>query len=225
MPKAILLIAALELIIFLTLYELFVLTKTLKNIANSTMEENSENHKNPWITLNSEKIYDSAWISLTKHDVLNPNGNPGTYSVVHFKNLAIGILALDKNYNTWIVGQYRYPINQYSWEIPEGGGDRNVAPLLSAKRELHEEAGITANKWTKIQEMYLSNSASDEFCILYIAQELSFGDAEPDDDEQLEVRKLPFNDLYQMVESGEITDSLTVTIVLKAKLLMLEGKI
>ncbi len=186
---------------------------------------NNRDPKNPWTTLTSEKIYDSPWIALTKHDVLNPNGNPGTYSVVHFKNLAIGILPLDKNYNTWIVGQYRYPINQYSWEIPEGGGNRDVSPLVSAKRELLEETGITANKWTKIQEMHLSNSASDEFCILYIAQDLTFGESEPEDDEQLEVRKLPFNDLYKMVESGEITDSLTVTIVLKAKLLMLEGKI
>jgi 8-oxo-dGTP pyrophosphatase MutT (NUDIX family) len=185
----------------------------------------NKEHKNPWTTLKSEKVYDSPWIGLTKHEVLNPNGNPGTYSVVHFKNLAIGILALDKNYNTWIVGQYRYPINQYSWEIPEGGGNLDVEPLVSAKRELHEETGIKANKWTKIQEMHLSNSASDEFCILFIAQDLTFGEAEPEDDEQLEVRKLPFNELYQMVESGEITDSLTVTIVLKTKLLMLEGKI
>ena len=182
-------------------------------------------HKNPWTTLTSEKVYDSPWIGLTKHDVLNPSGNPGTYSVVHFKNLAIGVLPLDKDFNTWIVGQYRYPINQYSWEIPEGGGKRDVAPLDSAKRELLEETGITATKWTKIQEMYLSNSASDEFCILYIAQELSFGESEPEEDEELEVKKLHFDELYAMVVNGEITDSLTVTIVLKAKLMMLEGEL
>lgn len=194
-------------------------------MAKATKEEHVQNHENPWTTLTSEKIYDSPWIGLTKHDVLNPNGNPGTYSVVHFKNLAIGILPLDTDYNTWIVGQYRYPINQYSWEIPEGGGQHDVLPLISAKRELHEETGITANKWTKIQEVHMSNSASDEFGILYIAQDLSFGESEPEDDEQLVVRKLHFNELYQMVESGEITDSLTVITVLKAKLLMLEGKI
>jgi len=136
---------------------------------------------NPWKTLKSEKVYDSPWISLTKHDVLNPNGNPGTYSVVHFKNLAIGILPLDKDYNTWIVGQYRYPLNKYSWEIPEGGGKIGIKPLESAKRELLEEAGITANKWTKVQEMHLSNSATDEFCILLIAKDLSFGESEPED--------------------------------------------
>jgi len=197
----------------------------MKIMDNSTKAEQNQNYKNPWSTLKSEKVYDSPWISLTKHDVLNPNGNKGTYSVVHFKNLAIGILPLDKNYNTWIVGQYRYPINQYSWEIPEGGGKHDVPPLVSAQRELQEETGITANKWTKIQELHLSNSASDEFGILYIAQDLSFGEPEPEDDEQLAVRKLHFDDLYKMVETGEITDSLTVTIVLKAKLLILEGKI
>lgn len=181
--------------------------------------------KNPWTTLKSEKVYDSPWIGLTKHDVLNPNNNPGTYSVIHFKNIALGILPLDKDYNTWIVGQYRYPINQYSWEIPEGGGKRDVEPLESAKRELLEETGITAKKWTKIQEMYLSNSASDEFCILYIAQDLSFGEAQPEDNEQLELKKVHFDELYQMVEKGEITDSLTVCIVLKAKIMMMEGKV
>jgi ADP-ribose pyrophosphatase len=73
--------------------------------------------------------------------------------------------------------------------------------------------------------MYLSNSASDEFCILYIAQELTFGESEPEEDEELEVRKIHFDELYAMVNDGRITDSLTVAIVLKAKLMMLEGKI
>jgi ADP-ribose pyrophosphatase len=112
---------------------------------------NEQEHKNPWTTRPTEKIYDSPWIGLTKHDVLNPNGNPGTYSVVHFKNIAIGIIVLDKDQNTYIVGQYRYPINRYSWEIPEGGGKLDVPPLDSARRELHEETGITAAKWTKIR--------------------------------------------------------------------------
>src|SRR5574340_1052738 len=107
-------------------------------------------YKNPWTTLSSEKVYDSPWIGLTKHDVTNPSGNPGTYSVVHFKNLAIGIIALGENNDTWLVGQYRYPIDEYTWEIPEGGGKIGIPPLESAKRELKEETGITAKKWTLI---------------------------------------------------------------------------
>src|ERR1041385_6871710 len=185
----------------------------------------NEEHKNPWKTLTSERIYDSPWIGLTKHDVLNPHGNPGTYSVVHFKNLAIGILPLDDDLNTWIVGQYRYPIEQYSWEIPEGGGKREVPPLDSAKRELLEETGITAKKWTKIQEMHLSNSASDEFCILYLAQDISIGESHPEPDEELQLVKIPFEDLYQLLLEGKITDSLTVTAILKVKLMLAEGEI
>ncbi len=180
---------------------------------------------NPWKTLKSEQVHESPWIRVTKHDVLNPAGNPGTYSTIHFKNLAIGVVPLDKNYNTWLVGQYRYPIEQYSWEIPEGGGNLNIDPIDSAKRELKEETGIIASKWTKIQEMYLSNSASDEFCILFLAQDLKFEKSEPEDTELLEVRKVPFEAVYQMVLNGEITDSLTVTAALKVKLMMLEGKI
>jgi len=180
---------------------------------------------NPWKTLTSENAYESAWIKVSKHDVINPAGNPAVYSVVHFKNLAIGILVLDEEYNTYLVGQFRYPINQYSWEIPEGGGHLNVAPIESAKRELLEETGIVAKKWTKIQEMHLSNSATDEHAIIYIAQELSFHQSEPEESEQLEVKKVPFEEYYQMVLRGEITDSMSVAAALKAKIMILERKI
>jgi len=184
-----------------------------------------EKHPNPWKTLNSEMVYESHWISITKHDVINPSGNPGLYSTVHFKNFAIGILPLDEDYNTWLVGQFRYPINDYTWEIPEGGGNLKVPPLESAKRELLEEVGIVATKWTKIQELHLSNSATDEFAILYVAQGLTFQESQPEEDEKLEVKKIPFKKLYEMVVTGEITDSLTVVTVLKTKILMDEGKI
>lgn len=179
---------------------------------------------NPWTTLTSEDVYESPWIRVRRHDVLNPNGNPGTYSVVHFKNIAIGIVVLDEEHNTWLVGQYRYPLESYTWEIPEGGGHPAIDPLESAKRELLEETGITAARWTKIQEMHLSNSATDEFCVLFLAQELTFGEAEPEDTEELRLLKLPFADAYQMVCDGQLTDSLTVTGILKVKLLLTEGK-
>lgn len=181
--------------------------------------------KNPWKTLRSELIYESAWISINKHDVLNPAGNPALYSTVNFKNIAIGILPLDENLNTYIVGQFRYPINKYSWEIPEGGGHLGIEPLESAARELSEETGISAKKWTKIQEMHLSNSVTDELAILYIAQDLSFGESHPEETEELQVKKIHFNDLYDLVCDGVITDSLTVSAVLKTKLLLIEGKL
>jgi len=180
-------------------------------------------HKNPWTILGEREVHSTPWIKVKQFDVLNPAGTPTQYSTVEFQNLAIGILPLDKEYNTWLVGQYRFPINQYSWEIPEGGGKHGIAPLDSAKRELSEETGITAKKWTKIQEFHMSNCVSDEFAILYIAQDLTFHEAHPDEDEQLAVKKVTFGKVYEMVINGEITDSMTIVAVFKAKYLIDKG--
>jgi 8-oxo-dGTP pyrophosphatase MutT (NUDIX family) len=176
--------------------------------------------KNPWKILDSSEIYNNPWIKLTEHKVLNPSNNPGIYSVVHFKHLAIGVIPLDENLNTWIVGQYRFPLNKYSWEIPEGGGKHNADPLESAKRELSEEVGLAANKWTLIQEFNTSNSVTDEHSLIYLAQELSFHESHPEDDEELIVKKIPFSELYDMVLNGEIMDSLTIVAVYKTKALL-----
>src|SRR5688572_5615993 len=113
---------------------------------------NKESEKNPWISLNSKLMYESPWISVTQFDVINPAGKPSIYGKVHFKNLAMGILPLDEEYNTWIVGQYRFPTSHYSWEIVEGGGALDTPPLESAKKELLEETGIKAEKWIKLME-------------------------------------------------------------------------
>lgn len=180
---------------------------------------------NPWKTISTKEIYQNPWIKLDEHQVLNPKGNAGLYGTIHFKNLAIGILPLDEKLNTWIVGQYRFPINKYSWEIPEGGGNRNISALESAQRELLEETGIIAKEYIKIQEMYLSNSASDEFAILYLARNLTFTTPQPEESEELQIKKIPFDDLYQMVLKGEILDSLTVAAVLKTKLMLLNNEL
>jgi len=182
------------------------------------MDENN----NPWKILKSEFVFESPWISLTAHDVLNPSGNPGTYSVVHFKNLAIGILPLDQDNNTWIVGQYRFPLGKYSWEIPEGGGKLDEPPLATAQRELLEETGIKAEQWDELLRMHLSNSVSDELAIVYIARKLTFHQSQPEDTEQLVIKKIPFEELYQMVVNGEVTDSLSVAAVLKVKIMLMQ---
>ena len=178
-------------------------------------------NKNPWQTLSGEEIYENPWISLTEYQVINPSGGKGIYGKVHFKNLAIGIIVLDKDYNTWLVGQYRYPLNQYSWEIPEGGGVHGTDPLESAKRELKEETGISAGSWQEIQRIHLSNSVSDELGIIFLAQDLTLGEASPEETEQLLVRKLPFREALEMVLNGTITDSLSVAGILKVKVLNL----
>lgn len=180
---------------------------------------------NPWKIQKSKEVYDNPWIRLKEFDVIDPVGNPGLYGVVHFKNIAIGILVLDKEYNTYLVGQYRFPLESYSWEIPMGGGKHDVDPLDSAKRELKEETGIVAKNWKKIIKIHLSNSVTDEYGISYVANDLEFHESSPEDVEDLQVKKMPFKELLQMVMDEEITDSLTVATVLKAKLLMVKGEL
>ena len=178
-----------------------------------------------WQTIKKETVYDTPWIRVYHHNVTTPTGNTSTYGSVHFKVFAIGILVLDEDRNTWIVRQHRYPIDEFVWELPEGGGSRDVSPLESAKRELREETGIVADKWTPLMEMQMSNAATDEYAYLFVAQDLRFEVAQPDADEDLEVKKLPFQELFDRVMSGEIKDSFTVAAVLKTKLLLDRGEL
>lgn len=188
----------------------------------STTEMTSEN---PWQTLSNQEVYHNPWIQVTHREVITPAGTPGIYGVVHFKNIAIGILPLDEQLNTWLVGQFRYALNRYSWEIPEGGCPLDMVPLEAAKRELLEETGITAQRWTKILDLETSNSVTDEIGMAFVAQGLSFGEAAPEETEQLEVRKLPFAEVVEMTLRGEITDALSVITILKVKILLEQEKL
>lgn len=171
--------------------------------------------KNPWKTLSIEEIYDNPWIRVDQHDVIDPSGKPGIYGKVHFKNLACGIIPLDDNDTTWIVGQYRYTLDRYSWEIPMGGVAIGTDPLVGAQRELKEETGLTAVCWQPILNVHLSNSITDEAGIVFVAKGLTYGEPEFDDTEQIEIKKLYFDDVVRMVKEGEITDALSVAGILK----------
>ena len=181
--------------------------------------------KNPWKTTSIKEIYENPWIRLTHREVINPAGKEGIYGVVHFKNLAVGVVPLDDDYNTWLVGQYRYTLDRYSWEIPEGGCPVGTSPLESAKRELIEETGIRAGQWTKILDIHTSNSVTDETGIVYIARQLSFGEPEPEDSEALKVRKLPFREALDMVLDGQITDSLSMVSILRVQFMLSRGEL
>jgi ADP-ribose pyrophosphatase len=184
-----------------------------------------KDEQNPWTTLDRTQVYESPWISVEHHNVLNPAGNPGTYSVVRFKTLAIGIIPLDQTNHTWIVGQYRYPLDRYTWEIPEGGGDPDIDPVETARRELLEECGIIAQEYIPVQQLQMSNSATDELACMFVARQLTFTESRPEETEQLRIRRVHFDELYNMVLTGEITDAMSVAAVLKVKLMMLNGEL
>lgn len=166
---------------------------------------------NPWKLVSGEDIYENPWIKVEEHQVINPSGGKGIYGKVHFKNTAIGIVPLDKKLNTWLVGQHRYTLNAWSWEIPEGGGPLGKSILQSAKRELKEETGLIAGKWTQILKTHLSNSVSDEVGYIFLAEDVREGDAKLEATEADMINwKIPFKKALTMVLEGEITDGLSI---------------
>jgi 8-oxo-dGTP pyrophosphatase MutT (NUDIX family) len=174
-----------------------------------------EEIKNPWQTLSGELKYDNKWIQVTEYQVLNPAGGRGIYGKVHFKNQAIGIIAIDTELNTWLVGQFRYTLNAWSWEIPEGGGPMGEDPLDCAKRELREETGLQAKSWKQIIRLHTSNSVTDEEGFVFLAEDLEQGKNELEETEaDMEVWKLPLREALDMVTSGKITDSISVMAIL-----------
>jgi 8-oxo-dGTP pyrophosphatase MutT (NUDIX family) len=176
--------------------------------------------ENPWKTLSKSDIYDNPWIHLREDKVIKPNGKEGIYGVVHFKHLAIGIIPLDEENNTWLIGQHRYPLDIYSWEIPMGGGKLDVSPLESAKRELKEETGLIASEWEELLRIHTSNSVTDELGIVYVAKGLTQQETEFDDTERLQIWKIPFKQALEMAIEGEITDSLSLAGIFKLALLL-----
>ncbi len=179
--------------------------------------------KNPWQTLDVKTIYDNPWIKVTHREVLNPSGGSGIYGVVHFKNIAIAIVPIDEEGYTWIVGQYRYALSHYSWEVPEGGGPLEVPPIDSAKRELLEETGITAKNWIEVGELHISNSVTDERGVIFVAKDLSFGSSQPEETEQLALKRIHLDEAVEMVLNRKITDAMAMVALLKVKMLRDRG--
>jgi len=184
----------------------------------------SDDRANPWTTLDSRVVYDNPWVRLTHHEVLTPRQTPGIYGVIHFKNRAIGVLPIDAEGHTWLVGQYRFPLGLYSWEMPEGGGARDEPPLAAAQRELREETGYTAGQWRELLQLHLSNSVTDEHAVCFLAWDLTPGPAQPEETEQLALRRLPFREVAALVWRGEITDVMTVAAVQRLELLLRRGE-
>jgi 8-oxo-dGTP pyrophosphatase MutT (NUDIX family) len=155
-------------------------------------------------------VYENPWITLWHDEVTRPDGSDGIYGVVHFANLAAGVVAIDDNDRIVLVGQHRYTLDSYSWELPEGGVPDGESPLEGAKRELREETGIEARDWQELAVLDLSNSISDERAIVYLATDLTHGDASPDPTEALDIRWVPFEEALAMTLDGRITDVMSV---------------
>ena len=167
----------------------------------------------PWLRHSRRVAYENQWITIWHDEVTRPDGAPGIYGIVHFANLAVGVLALDDRDRVLLVGQHRYALDQYSWEIPEGGVPDGESAIDGARRELREETGIDASVWRELCRSHLSNSVSDEFAILFLATGLASGVATPDGTEALETRWAPFDEVLAMTLDGRITDALTVIAV------------
>ncbi len=169
---------------------------------------------NPWTTQSSRLIYENPWIRVREDQVLRPDGLPGIYGVVEFRNNAVGVIPVEDDGSIWLVGQYRYPVQTFSWEIPEGGGPVNEPPEETARRELSEETGLTAGQIELLGTSHLSNSVSNELGYLFRATALTRGEASPEGTERLVVRRFSWNEVWEMLQKGEITDSLSVMAVL-----------
>jgi 8-oxo-dGTP pyrophosphatase MutT (NUDIX family) len=154
--------------------------------------------------------YRNPWITVHHDEVTRPDGLHGIYGVVHYANVAVGVVAIDADDRVALVGQHRYAFDTLSWEIPEGGSPHGEDPLVGAQRELLEETGLSAGRWREIGRYQLSNSVTDEVAVVYLATDLAQGEARPDGTEDLEVRWLPFDEVMAMVDSGEIGDALSV---------------
>ena len=183
------------------------------------MDEQAPVTNGPWTRRSRRTAYRNAWVTIWHDEVTRPDGKPGIYGVVHFANLAAGVLVLDEADRVLLVGQHRYALDAWSWEIPEGGVPAGETALDGARRELLEETGVQAADWRELARVHLSNSVSDELAVLFVATGLSHGVATPDGTEALEIRWLLFGEVLAMTLDGRISDAMTVVAVERLALL------
>ncbi len=184
----------------------------------------SSGKRGPWTITAQREVYDNPWISVQEYGVIRPDGTPGLYGVMEPKHLAVGVVPIFPNGDTLLVGQYRFAIDQQSWECPEGGGGKDDVPLESAKRELAEETGCSAAHWLELGRYAVSNSVTAEWAVGYVAWGLSEGDPDREGTEaDMIVKRLPFHQAYSMAMSGEITDAFSIIMLGKVDYLVRTG--
>lgn len=171
----------------------------------------------PWIRVSRAVTYNNPWIRVEHHEVRDPSGRDGVYGVVHFKNRALGCIPLHSDGTVTLVGQHRYPLDLWSWEIPEGGGRLEADPLSEMQRELLEETGLVASDWVGLGVVHTSNSVCDEVAHLWLARGLSEGELSRDSTEgDMKLLRVPFSEAIAMALDGRITDAITVAALFRA---------
>lgn len=168
-----------------------------------------------WERLSRKSVFENDWMRVLEDDVINPGGGRNAYGHVHFKNQAVAIIALDDEDHVWLVGQERYTLGEYSWELPMGGAPLEEDPLEAARRELREETGLTAAHWSELMKLHTSNSITDEAGYVFIATDLTEGTPEFEETEDLAIRRMPLHQAIRMVIDGEITDAISVAALLR----------
>ena len=182
-------------------------------------------HGQAWRVNTSQEVHDNPWFSVEIDDAIAPTGVPAKYFVQRYKNVAVGVLPLHDDGRVSLVGQWRHPFNAYSWELPEGGAPHDEDPLDGAKRELAEEAGLTARDWRQVLTMQLSNASSDEISIGYLAMGLGPTETDFDPTEALTPATVPFREALNAAISGQIQDSITVAMLLRVHHMAYEGQL
>ncbi|TVR77102.1 MAG: NUDIX hydrolase [Saprospirales bacterium] len=178
-----------------------------------------------WVIKSKKSVYKNPWIEVMHHEVTDPGGKEGIYGLVGFHNEAIAVIPVDTAMNTWLVGQYRFPLDRYSWEVPEGGGKRGTDPEANALRELGEETGLVAKELFSFLEMDLSNSVTDEVSRSFLALDLTMAEPNPESSENLRLRQLPLAEAFEMVEKGEIRDALSVASLIRLQNIILKNSL
>jgi len=182
-------------------------------------------HGKPWTRSNGRTPFENPWLAVREFDATAPTGRPATYGMIHFKHLAIAVLPLHEDGTVTLVGQNRFAFEDYSWELPEGGGKLDVDPLDSAKRELREETGLEAAQWRKVLEGQLSNSLTDELAFGFLATGLTQTETEPDETEDIALARVPFGEALEVATAGYIKDVLTVAMLLRVHHMASKGEL
>lgn len=189
------------------------------------MNDEWEEDGDPWIVTGVARAWENAWFVLDRHEVIHPGGAAGEYTVIRPRRIAVGVLPVEDDGSVHLVGQWRFPLGRYSWEMPEGGAEPGEPPIDCARRELEEETGLLAGDYLKVLEMDMSNSLSDEQAVIYLATALSPGAYQPEATEVLKHKRAHFMDVLARVGSGAIRDSMTVAAVLRVYHMAVMGQL